>query len=243
MKNFLFILVTMLSQSIVTQPSALDPRDAQKGYPETTQKLKSKVQFPSVTIGKQVWMKENLDADRFRNGDRILQAKTDNEWKKAVEMKQPAWCWYRNDATNGAKYGKLYNWYAVNDPRGLAPEGWHVSTWQDWVILYEYLGKGDNVGEKLKSVSGWKKYKDENEEIIGNGTDIYGFSAFPGGYREMDRDSGVSFFGIGTSCFWWTSTKDTSDSAYVQGLYNEHKFLYNSKSNLNKGLYVRCVKD
>ncbi|MFM7765029.1 MAG: FISUMP domain-containing protein, partial [Sphingomonadales bacterium] len=79
-----------------------------------------------VTIGKQVWMTKNLDVDKFRDGSSIPEAKTDEEWKKAGKNKQPAWCYYNNDPANGAKYGKLYNWYAVNDSRGLAPVGYHI---------------------------------------------------------------------------------------------------------------------
>lgn len=84
--------------------------------------------YKTVTIGNQVWMAENLNVDKFRNGDLILQAKTEEEWKKAGENKHPAWCYFDNDTANDAKYGKLYNWYAVNDPRGLAPAGWHIPT-------------------------------------------------------------------------------------------------------------------
>ena len=77
-----------------------------------------------VKIGDQIWMVENLNVDKFRNGDIIPEAKTNEEWKKANENKQPAWCYYGNDLTYGEKYGKLYNWYAVTDQRGLAPEGY-----------------------------------------------------------------------------------------------------------------------
>ena len=81
-----------------------------------------------LTIGSQVWMNKNLDADKFRNGDPIPQAKTLEEWEEFSNKKQPAWSYYENDSVNGEKYGKLYNWYAVNDPRGLAPKGWHVAS-------------------------------------------------------------------------------------------------------------------
>ena len=80
----------------------------------------------SVKIGSQVWATENLNVDRFRNGDPIPQAKTAEEWQNAGNNQQPAWCYYNNDPKNGESYGKLYNWYAVNDRRGLAPQGWHI---------------------------------------------------------------------------------------------------------------------
>ncbi len=118
----------------------------------------------SVTIGTQTWTTKNLDVATFRNGDAIPQAKTDEEWQVAGDNKQPAWCYYDNDPKNGVKYGKLYNWYAVNDSRGLAPEGWHVPTDEEWTVLSTFLG-GKYVegklpttveGKKMKSTSGWE---------------------------------------------------------------------------------------
>ncbi len=104
----------------------------------------------SVTIGTQTWTTLNLDVAIFRNGDAIPQAKTDEEWKAAGENKQAAWCYYDNDPKNGAKYGKLYNWYAVNDARGIAPMGWHVPTDQEWTVLSTFLGGEDVAGKKMK---------------------------------------------------------------------------------------------
>lgn len=82
--------------------------------------------YKTVKIGDQIWMAENLNVEKFRNYETIPEAKTKSEWEEAGENKQPAWCYYDNDPVNGAKYGKLYNWYAVIDPRGLAPSGWHI---------------------------------------------------------------------------------------------------------------------
>jgi uncharacterized protein (TIGR02145 family) len=104
----------------------------------------------TVTIGTQVWMTKNLDVSTFRNGDPIPEAKTDEEWKKAGENKQPAWCYYDNDPANGAKYGKLYNWYAVNDSRGLAPVGYHIPSDAEWTKLEVFLGA--DAGNKMKSM-------------------------------------------------------------------------------------------
>ncbi|MBK7413737.1 MAG: fibrobacter succinogenes major paralogous domain-containing protein [Ignavibacteria bacterium] len=77
----------------------------------------------TVKVGEQVWMKENLNVDRFRNGDLIPEATSVAQWENACVSGQPAWCYYRNDANNGSVYGRIYNWYAVSDPRGLAPKG------------------------------------------------------------------------------------------------------------------------
>ena len=80
----------------------------------------------TVKIGTQVWTTKNLNVSTFRNGDTIPEVKTNEEWIEAARIQQPAWCYYENDSMNGAKYGKLYNWYAMNDTRGLAPIGYHI---------------------------------------------------------------------------------------------------------------------
>lgn len=113
-----------------------------------------------VKIGEQVWMGANLNVEKFRNGDPIPQAKTKSEWIKASEDKKPAWCYYQNNPQNGVIYGKLYNWYAVNDPRGLAPKGWHIPTRNEWDELISTLKKDFNdVNEALKTKIGWKNYE------------------------------------------------------------------------------------
>lgn len=93
-----------------------------------------------VKIGKQVWAKRNLDVSVFKNGDPILEAKSDSEWDNAFREAKPAWCYYDYNPTNGKKYGKLYNWFAVNDKRGLAPKGWSVPSEKDFISLLKYVG-------------------------------------------------------------------------------------------------------
>ena len=136
----------------------------------------------TITIGTQVWTTKNLDAATFRNGDPIPQAKTDEEWEKAGDNQQPAWCYYDNDPANGAKYGKLYNWYAVNDSRGLAPVGYHIPSDAEWTILTDFLGGEKVAGTKMKSTDFWADYEGNS----GNGTNESGFSGLPGGNRDLD---------------------------------------------------------
>jgi hypothetical protein len=88
-----------------------------------------------MKIGNQIWMAENLNVDKFRNGDLIPEAKTDEEWITADENNQPAWCYINNDPATANNFGKLYNWPAVADPRGLAPEGWHIPNDMEWEKL------------------------------------------------------------------------------------------------------------
>jgi uncharacterized protein (TIGR02145 family) len=101
-------------------------------------------------------MTRNLDVERFRNGDLIPHAESNEEWKVAGENGQPAWCYYDNDPENGKKYGKLYNWFTVNDSRGLAPEGWHIPTYEEWARLEEFLGT-EIAGHKMKSMNDWEE--------------------------------------------------------------------------------------
>ena len=115
-------------------------------YPDTL------VPTSSVKIGNQIWMTQNLKVAHFRNGDSVPYAKTAEEWEKAGKEQKPAWCYYNNDPANDSKYGKLYNWYAVNDPRGLAPAGWHIPSDVEWKQLTDFIGGNQAAGKKLKSI-------------------------------------------------------------------------------------------
>ena len=116
---------------------------------------KQKELIEEVKIGNQIWTSKNLDVDKFNNGDIIPEAKTVEEWKTAYKNRKPAWCYYDNDTTNGVKYGKLYNWYAVKDPRGVAPKGWHIPSKEEWLEISDYLGGEKLAGNKMKSTTGW----------------------------------------------------------------------------------------
>ncbi|MBM3455250.1 MAG: hypothetical protein FJX80_08895 [Bacteroidetes bacterium] len=163
--------------------------------------------YKSVKIGTQTWMAENLNVATFRNGDSIPQAKTNEEWEKAGENQQPAWCYYNNDPANGEKYGKLYNWYAVNDKRGLAPVGFHIPSDAEWTKLTDFLGGEGVAGTKMKNTSGWAQN--------GNGTNESGFSGLPGGGRGANGAFGVVGLGGG----WWSSTENGVGSAWDRYLY------------------------
>jgi uncharacterized protein (TIGR02145 family) len=189
----------------------------------------------TVTIGTQVWMTKNLDVSTFRNGAPIPQAKTNEEWAKAGENQQPAWCYYNNDPKNGAKYGKLYNWYAVNDSRGLAPTGWHIPTDAEWTILSNYLIIGGGEGKKMKSTDFWA---DDNDES-GKGTNESGFSGLPGGTRLLNG----TFFTSGESGYWWSSSEYNTDIAWLRYLtYNDGNVARNFNSK-ERGFSVRCLRD
>ncbi len=189
----------------------------------------------SVTIGNQEWQAENLDVDRFRNGDPIPEVKSDEEWVAAGKRGEPAWCYYDNDPENGKIYGKLYNWYAVNDSRGLAPEGWHIPTDDEWTTLTDYLGGEEVAGGKMKT-TGTTYWESPNEAA----TNESGFSAFPGGYRDIDG----SFYIIRGNAFIWSATESASNYAWIRGLDSNFgsvdRVSIGSKS---VGDSVRCLRD
>jgi uncharacterized protein (TIGR02145 family) len=207
-----------------------------------TQKILSEIkpQYESVRIGNQEWMTRNLDVDRFRNGDIIPHVESDEEWKKAGENSQPAWCYYDNDPENGKKYGKLYNWYAVNDIRGLAPEGFHVPTDEEWTILETFLGGDDFADHKMKSVEGWVDWEDEDGELQnGNGDNSSGFNVLPGGYRNDDG----SFFSIRFIAFFWSATESVSSYAWSRSLISNNGFVFRYLDDKRNGFSFRCLRD
>ncbi len=181
-----------------------------------------------VTIGSQVWTSKNLDVSTYRNGDVIPQVQDQNAW---ANLTTGAWCYYDNDASNGTKYGKLYNWYAVNDKRGLAPKGFHIPSDAEWTVLTDYLGGADGAGRKMKSSTGW----DSN----GNGTNSSGFAGFPGGVRYADG----TFHYIGRDNLWWSATENNSSNAWTRQLEDDD-FGVSSYSNYKRNAFsVRCLRD
>lgn len=193
-----------------------------------------------VKIGTQVWMVDNLSVGQYKNGDPIPQVQDQDKWNSIT---YGAWCYINNDPEYGRIYGKLYNWYAVNDPRGLAPEGWHVPTDREWKILEHYLGmslvdadntgqRGTDQGGKLKSCSGWV----DN----GNGNNSSGFKALPGGWR---RSSNGSFGPVGGSTYLWSSSEYSSSSAWIRSLYYNSARISRGSLPKQGGYSIRLVRD
>ncbi len=182
----------------------------------------------TVKIGNQTWMAENLNTEYFSNGDPIPYAESTKDWAKAAKNSQPAWCYYDNDPQNGKKFGRLYNWYAVNDSRGIAPSGWRVASDEDWDELAETLGD-EEVGKKIKSKQGW------NED--GNGTDEVGFNALPGGLRDIDGKFGY----IGEACYFWTSTEYSEENAADRFLNHDEDEIDSYDLGKSSGYYIRCI--
>jgi uncharacterized protein (TIGR02145 family) len=185
----------------------------------------------TIKIGDQVWMQKNLDVTAFRNGDPIQEATTDEEWLDAGAKGIPAWCYYENDPKNGKKYGRLYNWYAVKDPRGLAPEGFRLPTQADWKQLVTSLGGEETAGLKLKSKRGWLKR--------GNGNNESNFNGLPAGNRNADG----TFYFQGEYAFWWTSTGIGQRSARQVHLKNDTDNITFDGAFQRTGFSVRCIKE
>jgi len=187
--------------------------------------------YKTVKIGNQIWLAENLNVSHFRNGDPIMEAKTNEEWIKAAKEKKPAWCYYNNDTANGKIYGKLYNWYAVTDYRGLAPEGWHIPSSSEWAIMMAYLGGSTNsTGQKIKATEGWI----EN----GNSNNSSGFTALPGGFRNDFPTFAFLLYKAG----WWTITPTSYDQARYFYLENNNNCGLDIALK-SFGFSVRCIKD
>ncbi|MEI7525763.1 MAG: fibrobacter succinogenes major paralogous domain-containing protein [Mariniphaga sp.] len=190
--------------------------------------------YHSVTIGTQVWMVENLKTTKYRNGDPILSA-TDNAAWAGLTTGTGAYCWYDNsETTNKANYGALYNWYAVADPRNIAPSGWHVASYAEWTTLTSYLGGESVAGGNLKE-AGFIHWVTPN---IG-ATDSSGFTALPGGYRNY---SGL-FYLVGTYGNWWSSTAYNASTAWTQELDNVTANVLHYCGFKEIAFSVRCIRD
>jgi uncharacterized protein (TIGR02145 family) len=143
------------------------------------------------------------------------------------------WCWYNNDSTTyAATYGRLYNWYALNDPRGLAPQGWHVPTDGEWTTLALSLGGSALAGGAMKDTIGW------NSPNTG-ATNNSGFAGLPGGLREYN----LGFGQIGNMGFWWTSTQADENYALGRSLTNTGVELNRFNSGKTDGFSIRVIKD
>jgi uncharacterized protein (TIGR02145 family) len=186
-------------------------------------------EITTVTIGRQVWMAENLNVVHYLNGDVIPQVQDPGEWER---LTSGAWCFYENKTENGVTYGRLYNWYAVNDPRGLAPKGWHIPSDDDWEKLSGQLGGNKAAGGRLKSTRLWKAPN------AGAGNSC-GFSAFPAGYR-----SGTGTFYLqGSNASFWSSTEKSAGLGWVRELYASYSAIYRNFNAKQSGFSVRCVRD
>jgi uncharacterized protein (TIGR02145 family) len=189
--------------------------------------------YNTVTIGTQTWMKENLKTTHYRNGDPIPNVTDNAAW---ITLTTGAYSNYNNDAANVATYGRLYNWYAVNDARNIAPAGWHVPTDGELNALVNYLGGVSIAGGKLKE-AGTTHWASPNT----GATNSSGFTALPGGFRL----STGGFFGyITQNGYIWSSTEYNAAGAWLGGVsYNSNGVESGTSVFKYSGISVRCIKD
>ena len=209
-----------------------------RGYAPTITDTESNT-YKTVYIGTQQWMAENLKVSKYSDGTDIPNISDDNQW---MNLTTDAWVYYNNDVANNAKYGKLYNWFAVspttNGNKNVCPTGWHIPADAEWTVLTDYLG-GENVaGGKMKEV-GTTSWYGPNTNAIDN----YGFTGLPGGVRW---DGGMygqylqkTYYG-----YWWSSTEDHLNSgAFARRLGFDNGSVVGGNWGKGLGLSVRCLKD
>jgi uncharacterized protein (TIGR02145 family) len=188
--------------------------------------------YSSVVLGNgQEWMSENLRTANYRNGDPIPTGLDQATWQTTTSG---AYAIYNNNNANEAIYGKLYNGYAVADPRQVCPTGWHVPTYVEWLTLTGYLGGNEVAGGKMKT-SGLQYWNSPNVDANNES----GFSGLPGGYRT----NGGVFNDVGNTGDWWSSSQSGTSGAWncylncVGGNATQVQF------NKRFGFSVRCLKD
>jgi uncharacterized protein (TIGR02145 family) len=192
----------------------------------------------TTTICDQVWMVKNLDVTTYRNGDPIPEVTNPTEW---VNLTTGAWCYFENNSANGTVYGKLYNWYAVNDSRGLAPAGWHVPSDEEWTILSDCLGGELVAGGAMKSTgtleAGTGLWLSPNT----GATNSSGFSGLPGGFREVFVGGNFGF--IGFVGYWWSSKEEDTNNAFDRNMNSLTIDITRGTENKRNGFSVRCIRD
>jgi len=195
-----------------------------------------------VKICDQDWTKKNLDVSTYRNGDPIPQVTNQDAWEA---LTTGAWCYYFNDPANGNTLGKLYNWYAVNDSRGLAPVGWHIPSVENWTTLVNCLGGDFAAGGKMKTTgtieAGTGLWNAPNTDA----TNSSGFTGIPSGNRSI-LFLPASFTGYFAS--WWSSTEYSTETAHFYSLYYSLPYVLSSSlgsgyPDKKAGFSVRCVRD
>ena len=232
MKKSFYVLLTIALVAMLFSCEKEDlPTDPSKNY-------------ESVTIGTQVWMIRNLDVTHYRNGDSIPEVRDSATW---VNLKTGAWCYYNNDSANGEIYGKLYNWYAVNDTRDLAPAGWHIASDEEWKIMEMYLGmsnidvdrygqRGTDEGSKLAGIADlWSDGVLVKNQNFGSS----GFLGLPSGVRY----SIGKFSQIGNYGYWWSSSVYTDEFSWYRNINHAGTNIKRDGFYRQSGSSVRCVRD
>lgn len=188
--------------------------------------------YKTISIGTQTWMAENLKTIKYNDGTAIPLVTDGAAW---AALSTPGYCWYNNDAaTYKATYGALYNWYTVNTGK-LCPTGWHVPSDSEWTILTTYLGGESVAGGKLKE-TGTSHWHNPNTSA----TNETGFTALPGGFRNLD---GSFFYNVGDYGRWWSSSESSTTYAWDRGMQYDNSNVWGFNNIKQYGFSVRCLRD
>ncbi len=225
--------------------------------------------YETIQIGEQLWMAENLKTTHYCDGTAIPTGYSNSEWVKLTVDAYAVYPAYNDKASiTSCKedcanvYGNLYNWYVTNDSRGICPEGFHIPSYKDWIILTNYLAPESSdsllghlpintiAGGMMKSLGiidngdgYWNK--DDLPPIHEVGTNESGFAAFPGGYRNCNRPNGGHYEWMGKVGYYWSSSESNGnlDMAWAQELwYHDHKII-SFYHNQWTGFSIRCLED
>ena len=185
-----------------------------------------------IGIGTQIWTTKNLEVSTYKNGDIIPEVTNPLLW---AGLTTGAWCYWENNIANGTTFGKLYNWHAVNDPRGLAPDGYHIPSNTEWNTLYNYLGGASIAGGKMKS-TGTSLWTAPNT----GATNESGFTGLPGGFLQGFNGA---FNNLGIAGYWWSSLNNGANNAYFAYVFNNSDDASIGDYTKVSGFSVRLIKD
>jgi uncharacterized protein (TIGR02145 family) len=195
-------------------------------------------EYESITIGEQLWMAENLKVTHYNNGDEIPTGLDNNTWANTIDG---AYAIYDDDPANAAIYGNLYNWYAVDDDRSIAPEGWHIPSDDEYTTLTDYLGGESVSGGKMKE-AGTEHWDSPNT----GATNESGFTALPGGWR-YDNSGGADNIGnysaMGTNGSYWTTFNSGDGIARRLSTDYDRENTTQDDPTKSSGFQVRCLAD
>jgi uncharacterized protein (TIGR02145 family) len=204
--------------------------------------------YPTIIIGEQEWMAENLKVSHYNNGSPIANGFNEEDWTHQNDEEIGAFVIYDDESGNAETYGNLYNWYAVENNQGVCPDGWDVPSDEDWMELEMFLGmsesevngvgfRGTNEGSKLAGNSNlWYSGSLENNSEFG----VSGFNALPSGYRNY---TGYEYSAMGFYCHFWSSTSNHSLNSWRRAVGYNNSDLNRSSANKGFGLSIRCIKD
>ena len=191
--------------------------------------------YETIQIGEQEWMAENLKVTHYNNGDAIPTGYSNSEWVDLDETETGAYAIYDDDPANAEIYGNLYNWYTVDDDRGVCPEGWHVPSDDEYTVLTDYLGGTSVAGGKMKE-AGLEHWNSPNT----GATNESGFTGLPAGYRNGGNGD---YYSMGDYGYFWSSTEGNSNSAWYRKLDYDDSEVNRFSNDERSGFSLRCLRD